>query len=342
MFHDILKKHGNVKYAFFGHVHNTIYSIKRISWNYDGICYMTIPNISFSTRRHDFYEYPEFEDDTQGVLTIDFEGDQAGRFRFTTQNENVYTIRPETLQVYDDETYGYLKPEWSWNPHSEGIKNGNFETPLKGSWYQSHYIDYFKGGIDKDASCPWYKREIKKDESKGFNYLYTYTRAWKSAKGASQLIIDIRQAVAHIDSPKLQLNYKVFGNQIHLPNYCCPFIILGGYKKQQPDPEWVLFYNIGATGGKLINKRFSGTAMQAFYRRCRHRKEIFIKRDIGHWISVKRDIASDFEEEFAMSWKDQPSDTIILTIGNYCSPKKENGAAAELGLGFSDIKWIEG
>ena len=340
IFHDILKEHGNVKYAFFGHVHNTVYSINKISWKYDGIHYITLPNISHTTRVNDFLEYPDFKENSHGVLMMDFEGQNTGKFIFKSLNGKSYNLNPDNLPLYNEKKYGYLKPEWSWEPHPEGIQNGRFDLPLEGSWYQSHYIDYFKENISDDAECPWFKREIRRMNPPGNkNYLYMYSRAWTNAAGAAHLIADVRQAVLPYKHPKLEMKYRVFADQLNHGAFCCPFIAISGYKNEKSYPEWILFYNIGANEGKLSDKKFSGTSMKAFYRQCRNRKEIYIDRQTGSWKKIKRDVATDFEQEFGKVWKENDSEVIILTLGNYSSPIKKDGIAAELGLGFTDITW---
>jgi len=341
IFHDILKEHGNVKYAFFGHVHNTIHSITNISWKYDGICYITIPNIAHTTRKHDFYEYREFEGDTQGLLTIDFDGQKAGNFRFTTLGGQTYSFQPGKLPVYRDELYGYLKPEWTWRPHPGGLQNGDFVKPLKGSWYQSHTINYGAMNIPHNADYPLFKKEIRKDPESGNPYLYMYNRAWVSSNGAAHLVCDVRQAVRAFHNPVLRLTYRVFEDELQHPDYVCPFLILSGYKKNQANPEWVLFYNIGARGGELKEQDFGDTSMSAFYRQCRNKKEIFLKRTTGSWEIVTRNIARDFKTLFNTPWKEQSADTLILTLGNFCTPMKEKGVPAEIGTGFTDVAWEE-
>ena len=85
----ILTRHGNVRYAFFGHVHNTVAATPLISWRYRDTAFVMVPNAANVLRSTDFQE--TFRS-SWGALRVDVDGPDAELTFHTLAGEEVHRV----------------------------------------------------------------------------------------------------------------------------------------------------------------------------------------------------------------------------------------------------------
>jgi len=130
---DIITSYGNVRYYFNGHIHNGIKASVKMSWEYEGIKFVTVPTI---IEGRNFGE--EFEKYKHGLprggyyMIVEVDGEDARLKARLTGVKEAY-VYPDRFKKFTDE----VEPRWwhktvAFEPNAE-ISNGGFEDGLN-SW----------------------------------------------------------------------------------------------------------------------------------------------------------------------------------------------------------------
>jgi len=318
-FVELLTRHGNVKYAFFGHVHNTVAAIPLISWRYRGTAFILMPNAANFTRRAD---YQETAQSSWGVGMVKVNGPLCEAITFHTLAGETIVIDPASFAEYDDNRYGYLQPEWAL-PARPVIRNGSFEEGDLGGWFVNHLLPY--------DNPPVQRRVLKEGEAfDGNRFLYLHTRAQGGQLNTqSYLTAEVRQAVtvpAAEQWPVLKLHYKIAAAEYHSPEICRPFIMVAGYKTGERIYRFALAYSLG--------KPFSLFGVRGPYV-CLELTPVF-----EEWQELQiypRSDAARFLPE--MAWQTQNIDRLVVTLGVHNDNYSNAAAAAEIGVAFDAVNW---
>jgi len=129
---DLYTKHGNVRWAFNGHVHNGVEASIKTSWNYQGINFINCPTIIVG--RPFGEEFAEMEDGlTKGgyYMIVNVDGDKVsleGRLAGLAQGHSY----PDTFQPFTDEVEPKLFHLVGELPVAPDFVNGDFSGGLKG------------------------------------------------------------------------------------------------------------------------------------------------------------------------------------------------------------------
>jgi len=317
---EILTRHGNVKLAFFGHVHNTVSSIPLISWQYKNTAFIVLPNAANSVRLND---YQESAQSSWGVGMVKLNGPFCEGIAFHTLAGEVLTIDPRTLPDYDETAYGYLTPEGEL-PSSATIVNGNFEQPLSPSWFLSPLLPYDKP--------PVLRRELRQDPRNSNNHhLYLYTEASHIPDDSESYIISqVRQAVSKPDAdkwPVLKLKYKIDSTDYQNPAVCNAFIEVAGYRKGIRGRQFALAYSLGRTFEmRLLRGAFAS---------------LELKPALNEWRELTIYPRSDFKRYFPeLNWERLAFDNLVITLGVLNDNYSPDQTTAKVGVSYDDVQWF--
>ena len=232
---ELITRYGNVRYALFGHVHNTIASIPLISWRFKGITFLVLPNSSNTVRA---YDYLETYQSSWGVTEFKINGSECEGIKFHSLSGEEIEIDPESLPYYKDQVYGYLLADHEIPIHKTVI-NGGFEDPLEGAWFVNHLLPY--------GQTPMQRRMLIRggmtDEGR---YLYLYVKANRQNK--HRLRSEVRQAIqiGHEDWIRIRLKYLIESKAEGTAKNKNLYIQIAAYKDGTSRRLVNLFYNIGS------------------------------------------------------------------------------------------------
>ncbi|MDZ7266533.1 MAG: metallophosphoesterase [candidate division KSB1 bacterium] len=316
---ELLTRHGNVQYAFFGHVHNTVAAIPLISWRYRGTAFIVMPNAANFARQADYLETAQ---SSWGLGLVRLNGAQCESITFHTLAGESIALDPATFEEYDDRRYGYLQPEWAL-PAAESIRNGSFEEDGPAGWFVNHLLPYENPPVQK-------RLVVTGGAFEGSRFLQLYTKARASVYDTqSYLTVEVRQAVSAPAAgqwPVLKLHYKIAAAEYRFPEVCQPFIMVAGFKAGERVHRFALAYSLG--------EPFSFFGVRGPYV-CLKLAPVF-----DEWRELTLYPRSDFARYFPeKSWENLAIDRVVVTLGvhnaNY-SPTAEN---AEAGAGFDKVSW---
>jgi hypothetical protein len=317
---EILTRYGNVKYAFFGHVHNTVASVPLISWRYQGAAFIVMPNSAVTARRSDYLETAR---SSYGVAQVKLNQQNCETITFHTLAGETITINPAEFAVYDDSYYGYLKPEYDL-PAESFLRNGDFETPLENGWFANHLLPY--------DSPPLARRYITSDGvASGARALYLYSKALPDSMNTPGYIIaSLRQALtvpAAAEWPVLRLKCKILSKEYHLPEVCNAFIEITGYKRGERIREFGLGYGLGRT--------YAQPDVRGPY------ASLNISPVLDQWQELALYPRSDYEHYFTgKKWQDLGMDCLVVTLGVFNDNYSTGNASAEIGAAFDAVEWF--
>ena len=316
---DILTRHGNVKYAFFGHVHNTVASIPKISWRYKGSAFIIMPNAALFARVED---YQETVQSSWGLGMVQIDGPRCEAITFHTLAGETVAIDPGTFEEYDDTPYAFLRSEADL-PAADSLLNGSFEQPLREGWLLNHLLAY--------DTPPVEKREIRNgNAAAGQNYLYLYTKANAlRTDSPSYLYSSIRQTVAapgHDLWPVLKLKYKIDSTEYVNPQACNAFIAISGNRKDQRRKAFTLVYSLGRDF-MLYGVRWPYSCLK-------------IPPVMNQWNSLAFDVRADYKKKFPDApWEQLRLDNLTVTLAVINDNYSIAGKAAEIGVSFDEVTW---
>ncbi len=314
---EALTRHGNVKYAFFGHVHNPVSAIPLISWQYKNTAFIVLPNVAHSVR---LYDYQEHAQSSWGVGMVRINGPECEAITFHTLAGEEITIAPQALPVYDDATYGYLQPEGKL-PATNAIRNGDFEQPFTSGWLVNHLLPY--------DTPPVLRRERRLATDNHFLHLYAEASNLPNAS-ESYLMAYARQAVlkpAHEQWPVLKLKYKIDSVDYQLPALCQAFIEVAGYHKGVRERQFAIGYGLG----------------RAFEMPLTHGPHASLTRKITYdtWQEFTMYPRSDFKRYFPeLNWEELALDNIVITLGVFNDNYSPEGRAPKVSVSFDDVQWF--
>lgn len=312
---DALTRHGNVKYAFFGHVHNTVASIPLISWQYKNTAFVVLPNAANSVRLNDYQENAQ---SSWGVGVVKLNGPLCESIVFHTLADEVITIATKALPEYDDAVYGYLMQEGEL-PVAPMIRNGDFNEPLRSGWFINHLLPY--------DSPPVLRREQRHEPDP---HLYLYAEASRIADDSeSYILAHARQAVAKppLDQwPVLKLKYKIDSVDYRNPSACNAFIEVAGYSNGVRKRKFALAYSLG--------RAFEIASLRGPFV-CH---EIKPKLDAWHELTIYP--RSDFNRYFPdLRWDRVTLDNIVITLGVLNENYSPAQTTTKVGAHFDDVRW---
>ncbi len=316
---DILTRHGNVKYAFFGHVHNTVASIPLLSWQYQNTAFVVLPNAANSVRLNDYQERAE---SSWGVGMVKLNGPFCEAITFHTLAGEVITIDTKALPEYDEAVYGYLMQEGEL-PFSATIRNGDFEQPLASGWFLNHLLPY--------DTPPVLRRERRSDPNEVDNHhLYLYAQASHIADDSeSYIIAQVRQAVVKpaIDKwPVLKLKYKIASADYQNPSICNAFIEVAGYRKGVRGRQFALAYSLGRT--------FEISSLRGAF------VSLELKPALDSWQELVIYPRSDFNRYFPeLNWERLALDNLVITLGVFNDNYSPDQNTAKVGVSYDDVQW---
>ncbi|MCF7848396.1 MAG: metallophosphoesterase [Kiritimatiellales bacterium] len=323
---DILTRYGNVKLAFFGHVHNTVASVPLISWRYKGAAWIVLPNASNSVRLDDFKETTK---SPWGVGLLNVNGSELDSITFHTLAGEQVVWKMSDFPEYDDGLYAYLKPEWQW-PAAKTIRNGGFEKPLEGTWYINHHLPY--------TDQPAQKRELRPGGVDGGRCLYLYTKAIMGKDSPSYLMSDVRQAVAPPEKnqwPRLRLKYRMNKADFSGPEGCAALVVVSGHSRGNIQSEFSFIYEIGKGLGDTGLKYLMGGGPSA---------TLATDPVFGRWNELLLEIRADFEEHLSgkLKWSDLNLANLNIRLAVYNANYDIGGRPVEIGASFDDVVWETG
>lgn len=317
---EILTRHGNVKYAFFGHVHNTVASIPLLSWQYKNTAFIVLPNAANSVRLNDYHENAQ---SSWGVGMVKLNGPYCEGITFHTLAGEVITIDTKTLPEYEESVYRYLTQEGEL-PTSPTLLNGDFEQPLASGWYLNHLLPY--------DTPPVLQHERRTDPLAVDNhYLYLYSEASHIADDSeSYIIAQARQAVSKPEPdkwPVLKLKYKIDSVEYQGPTACNAFIEVAGYRKGFRGRQFAIAYSLGRTFG-IKSLRGAYACLE-------------IKARLDGWRELIIYPRSDFNRYFPeLSWERLPLDNLVITLGVFNDNYSPDENVARIGVSYDDLQWF--
>lgn len=314
---EALTRHGNVKYAFFGHVHNPVSAIPLISWQYQNTAFIVLPNVAHSVR---LYDYQEQAQSSWGVGIVRLNGPVCEAITFHTLAGEEITIAPQALPVYEDAAYGYLQQE-GMLPATSAIRNGGFEQPFRSAWLVNHLLPY--------DTPPVLRHERRLAEDNHFLRLYAEASSL-SSPSESYLMTNARQAVlkpANEHWPVLKLKYKIDSADYKMPELCLAFIEVAGYRKGVRERQFAIGYGLG--------RAFEMPLTRGPYVSVMH------KLTLGVWQEFTMYPRSDFNRYFPeLNWERLALDNIVITLGVYNDNYSPNGLTPKIAVSFDDVQWF--
>ncbi len=316
---EILTRYGNVKYAFFGHVHNTVASVPLISWQYKNTAFIVLPNAANSVRLNDYQENAQ---SSWGVGMVKLNGPFCESITFHTLAGEVITIDARALPEYEEAVYGYLTPEGEL-PTSATILNGDFEQPFSTGWFVNHLLPY--------DTPPVLRRELRTDPFEvDSRHLYLYSEASHIADDSDSYIISqARQAVSKPDRdkwPVLKLRYKIDSTDYQNRSVCNAFIEVAGYRKGIRGRQFGITYGLGRT--------FELPLLRGPY------VSLEINPTLEAWREFTMYPRSDFNRYFPeLNWERLVFDNIVITLGVLNDNYSPDQTTAKMGVSYDDVRW---
>ncbi len=168
---DLFTKYGNVRWYFNGHVHNGIKASVKMSKQYKGINFVTLPTIIEG--RNFGEEFPEYEHGLPvgGYYMIaDVNGEDITLTGRLAGTEKGYVYPKQLTQFEDKQEPRWWKTTLEFNPQPKLI-NGGFESDLEG-WtptyrYQTDEDPAFQWRIDTDRAASGQKSAFIQTKAKG-------------------------------------------------------------------------------------------------------------------------------------------------------------------------------
>ncbi|MBW1766390.1 MAG: metallophosphoesterase [Deltaproteobacteria bacterium] len=336
---DALTRYGNVKYAFSGHVHPSVAAMPHISWRYKGMTVINVANAGRLTRGgrkggETGEDYPETVKRHVGVMNVHVKDGDVVSLKYCCVSGEILEIRPEELHEYDDNVYGFLRPD-SELPAADAIINGDFERPLSEGWFVNHL---FPAHRFPDTNPHIQKREIRSDGGPGGKpYLYLYTKA---NMRNSNVTSEARQAVAAPAKgryPHLMLKYRILSKEYKRPEDCNGAVIVSGWRRS--DPKKAVFHMVYSLGRPFVHRNY--------YRFFGPMTCLVAKPELDNWADLTLDIRSDYERssmmfrprsEVRQSWDSMGIDSLVMTLSSYNSRvDTRSSSPSEIGIGFTGV-----
>lgn len=316
---EVLTRYGNVKYAFFGHVHNTVAAVPLISWRYKGAAFIVVPNSAVGARGDDYLETAA---SSYGVATVKLNQKNCEAITFHTLAGETIALNPVDFAEYDDSFYAYLEPEYDL-PRQGFLRNGNFEAPLENGWFGNHLLPY--------DSPPLARRMLTSEAAAGAHALYLYSKArLDTANTTSYIISSVRQAVPVPPAgqwPVLRLKYKISAQEYRHPELCNAFVEITGYKSGQRIRKFGLGYGLGRT--------YAQPGVRGPY------VSLKISPALDQWQEILLYPRSDFELYFPnKNWQHLDMDCLVVMLGVYNENFSPDQTHAEIGVAFDEVEWF--
>lgn len=319
----ILTKHGNVKYAFSGHVHIPLKASLKTAVNYKGINMINLSAAGFRARafgEEDFFGGPE-----QGVCILDIDDmDVSIHFQHVTKEWFTY---PQEFPKFDSEKYAlWFNQPWEL-PLRPKIENGNFELGLR--YWHPRYVHH-------EDENPSNIREIRAvSDSKKALYLYTRKRGY-DVPGQDRLpqhINRLAQAVTlkELSRPVLKFSYWPEENHFDPSSLNGFFLWIQCFHKSRNVAN--LVYSVGKVYSG-ITKGFGQKGSVGDY-------HFDLPSEVGKWHEVTLPFATDFEtvSEEGASFEKLKADRAVLYLGVWTV---NEGIDQEAGITVADLVLEEG
>lgn len=316
-----LTRHGNVKYAFFGHVHNSVASVPKISWRYRDAAFIVVPNAANWTRG---YLYRETYRSSWGAATVECNGTKITGMNFHTLAGETVRIEPNDFPEYDDRVFGYLTPPGAW-PAEPALRNGDFgDATLRDSWFPEAY--------QKEDTPPRTSIALSEDAATG-RCLALESR---SGVGRLDLLACVRQAVRFPEKdawPVLRFRYRIPKADFSGPKNAAGIVAVSGWNRDDSRTSvFTLTYQLGA----------SFTREQAVsWRSLAHTGVLTATPVLDGWTEMALNVRADFEKVFpALDWNGLDADNLVVMLAaSSVADQKELKNAGTLAIMFDDVQW---
>lgn len=318
---EILTKHGNVQYAFSGHVHIPIKASFKTAITYKGIRFINLPAAGYRPRS---FGEPDFDGGpTQGITIVKISGNQAN-VSFKTVTNKVFPY-PDLLQEFTPSAWPlWLNDKWEL-PAGETILNGSFEEGL------AHWHRRFVYLEDKSPSFRCEVQRVISGRHSQALYLGCKGRGYHipGQDRMPQTLYQVCQplAVPAGKAPVITFSYKLDPQTFDPGCEAGAFVWVEGFQGSRKRLNMV--YSAGMIiqdpGGKYSQ------AAQVWYQHY----------DLSEsqpytWKEVNLNILKDFEENLARPGKffDANIDRLIITLGVWTANESEDQTT---GVFFDDI-----
>lgn len=322
---NILTRHGNVKLAFFGHVHNSVWSVPYISWRYKGAAWIIAPNAANIIR--DAY-FPQKLKSAWGTMMLTLDGEKIESIVFHTLAGEQFPIEIDAFREYDDTNEFHFVPDWDM-PNNKSIVNGGFEQPLETGWFVNAFIEY--------PHPPTQRREVRKgDAPEGDRYLYLYTKGnTENTRGGGYFTAEVRQSLAFPKEawPVLRFKARSFEKAFAVPEGVSAYVKIGGHKKQSWMPRFTLVY--------LLGEGFHRHATKGFPMGSKNMVLLSTPAAPGPWRDHALNVRADYEKTFGKKtpWSKLDIDNLTVSFGVFNCDNRKGGKTSEIGLGLDAIEW---
>jgi hypothetical protein len=243
---DILASHGQVRYAFSGHVHIPTRASLKTAVEMRGIKMINLPATGYRARsfgEEDFYGGPE-----QGVCMVDVDG-QDVKVRIHTVTREQFTY-PDRFPAFDESAYPlWLREAWDL-PLEASLQNGDFSQGL------AHWHRRF---VYQESEHPSNRCEVHPlPDGQSALHLYACKRRY-DAPGQDrmpQTLNRICQAIAvKGDLPGLQLRYHLPEAHFHPQSYNGAYLWVAAYRGTESLAHLVysagkMYYNLPSQFGQ--------------------------------------------------------------------------------------------
>ena len=319
----ILTSHGNVKYVFSGHTHNTLKACFKTAWSYKGIKFYNLPATSNPSRS---FGEPDFDGGSRGFTMVSVRGDKL-TLKYRMTDGDSFEI-PGTLPEFHNEEWPlWLTEEWQLPVHND-LVNGDFENGLEG-WARRYVYceDENPSSICRTTTA------IGQTGSKAL-YLYCRKRGYEvpGDNRMPQTVNQICQAVRvqKGKSPLLRLRYLLEGVNYTPGDDSGACVMIEGY--QGSCKRSLLVYWIGRAFFKP----------RGLWSSVRDYKHFDITSSPDEWHNVSIDVKRDFERTTTGArWEDLNLDKLLITLGvwnvNQTLPGENEHKKIRIGIYFDDI-----
>jgi 3',5'-cyclic AMP phosphodiesterase CpdA len=334
---DEVLNYGNTKYWFAGHVHNGLKTSVKISWEYRGATFVTVPtNVVPRNYGEEFPIFNRGMDQGGYFMTVDVKPTGVTLIGRRGNQPQTFTY-PERFQPFRDG----IEPRWftripMFDP--KPFRNGSFERGLR------HWYSVWRYKTDRQPG--FITRRSKTHVSEGRNALMLAVRE-KGSDWAQDELTEVYQVVDVQPNrhPVLSLDYyikklsKVSGGYLRIHAFKdsahqgSMLFYFGHDGNNRPLSRTAAVFHLTATG--------KAETLRAFQKFTAQKEMMFweLQRSPGQWHHLKVDIQQLFQKGARLQGQPQRFnvDKMFIALGTWTSDQPNS--RTQIFFDDVDLKW---